>query len=205
MCGIVGIVCRPSTRPVPTADEILAGLDAALAARPDVGAVAEQVGLTDALLRGLPGLLALADHHQLVAQVERRLDELERFAEEVDGQIESGAVGADDIERASAMLVALRDACWALRNDRLRTARAVSSLAGRDASVGAMAGYLAVQRALSALDRLEVRGRDSAGLHLFVWNHGLDESEPAVAELVAARSTDPLYQSESVRWNDGCL
>ena len=56
--------------------------------------------------------------------------------------------------------------------------REVSLLAGRDASVGAMAGYLAVQRALSAIDRLEVRGRDSAGLHLFVWNHGLDESDP---------------------------
>ena len=58
---------------------------------------------------------------------------------------------------------------------------------------------------LSAIDRLEVRGRDSAGLHLFVWNHGLDESDPSVAGLVAERGADPLYQSESVRWIDGCL
>ena len=205
MCGIVGIVSRPPTLPVPTADEIVAGLDAALAARPDVAAVAAAVDAIDARLRGLPGLLALADHHELVSRVESRLDELEAFADEVDDEIEAGVVGVDEIEAASARLVALRDATWAIRHDRLRTAREVSLLAGRDASVGAMAGYLAVQRALSAIDRLEVRGRDSAGLHLFVWNHGLDESDPSVGGLVAGRDTDPLYQSESVRWIDGCL
>ena len=205
MCGIVGVVSRPPTLPVPTADEIIGGLDAALAARPDVAAVAAAVAATDVRLRGLPGLLALADHHELVSRVESRLDELEAFADHVDHQIESGIVHADDIEGASATLVDLRDATWAIRHDRLRTAREVSLLAGRDASVGAMAGYLAVQRALSAIDRLEVRGRDSAGLHLFVWNHGLDESDPTVAGLVVERGADPLFQSESVRWIDGCL
>ena len=205
MCGIVGIVSRPPTLPVPTADEIVAGLDAALAARPDVSAVAVAVDAVDVRLRGLPGLLALADHHELVSRVESRLDELEAFADDVDGQIEVGIVSADEIEAASARLVALRDSTWAIRHDRLRTAREVSKLAGRDASVGAMAGYLAVQRALSAIDRLEVRGRDSAGLHLFVSNHGLDESDPSVGWLVAERGADPLYQSESVRWIDGCL
>jgi glucosamine--fructose-6-phosphate aminotransferase (isomerizing) len=205
MCGIVGIVSRPTTRPVPSADEIIAGLDAALGARPDMAAVVVAVDVVDARLRGVPGLLALADHHELVSRVESRLDELEAFADEVDGQIEAGVVSVDEIESASARLVALRDASWAIRHDRLRTAREVSLLAGRDASVCAMAGYLAVQRALSAIDRLEVRGRDSAGLHLFVWNHGLDESDPGVAGLLAGRGTDPLYQSESVRWIDGCL
>ncbi|HEX4983979.1 MAG TPA: glucosamine-6-phosphate synthase, partial [Ilumatobacteraceae bacterium] len=160
---------RPPTVPVPTAAEIVSGLDVALAARPDVASVAVAVAATDVRLRGLPGLLALADHHELVSRVESRLDELEAFADEIDDQIESGILGADDIESASASLVALRDASWAIRHDRLRTAREVAKLAGREASVGAMAGYLAVQRALSAIDRLEVRGRDSAGLHLFVW------------------------------------
>jgi glutamine---fructose-6-phosphate transaminase (isomerizing) len=205
MCGIVGIVSRPPTLPVPTADEIVTGLDAALAARPDVSAVALAVDSVDVRLRGLPGLLALADHHELVSRVESRLGELEAFADDIDGQIEAGIVGVDEIEAASARLVALRDATWAIRHDRLRTAREVSMLAGRDASVGAMAGYLAVQRALSAIDRLEVRGRDSAGLHLFVSNHGLDESDPSVRGLVAERGADPLYQSESVRWIDGSL
>jgi glucosamine--fructose-6-phosphate aminotransferase (isomerizing) len=61
-----------------------------------------------------------------------------------------------------------------------------------------------VQVALSALDRLEVRGRDSAGLHLMVWGHGLDLTEPAIAPLVAARR-DLLFGSGSVRAHDGVL
>ena len=52
---------------------------------------------------------------------------------------------------------------------------------------------------MSALDRLEVRGRDSAGLHVLVTGHGLDLSDPTIARLVAERSTDPLFTSGSVR------
>ena len=48
----------------------------------------------------------------------------------------------------------------------------------RDASPVAVAAFTSVQQALSALDRLEVRGRDSAGLHLLVRGHGLDLDRP---------------------------
>ena len=63
----------------------------------------------------------------------------------------------------------------------------------------ARAGYLAIQQALSAIDRMEVRGRDSAGIHVFVWHHGLDLDDPAVAADLAARGGDPLFQSGSAR------
>ena len=63
-------------------------------------------------------------------------------------------------------------------------------LAGRDAGEGALAAYLAIQQAFSALDRLEVRGRDSAGIHVFVHDHGLDLSDAAVqAPLASGRKT----------------
>ena len=88
---------------------------------------------------------------------------------------------------------------WAIRKDRLRTAAAVADLAGRDAGEAALAGFTAVQLALSAIDRLEVRGRDSAGLHLFVWDHDLDLTEPELAERLARRSADPLFPSGAVR------
>ena len=49
----------------------------------------------------------------------------------------------------------------------------------RDASrAAAIEAFTSVQVALSAIDRLEVRGRDSAGLHLFVRDHGLDLESP---------------------------
>ena len=78
-------------------------------------------------------------------------------------------------------------------------------MVGRDSTVAAVAGYLAVQQSLSALDRLEVRGRDSAGLHLFVWNHGLSVSDPVVRRMLAERNTDPLFQNGSVRVAGQCL
>ena len=44
-----------------------------------------------------------------------------------------------------------------------------------------------------------MRGRDSAGIHLLVRDHGLDLESPAVAAQLAARSSDPLFASTSVR------
>ena len=64
-----------------------------------------------------------------------------------------------------------------------------------DIGDAALEAYWAIYVALSAIDRLEVRGRDSAGLHLLVTGHGLDPSDPEIA----ARATDPLFRSGSVR------
>ena len=87
MCGIVGIVSRPSSRPTPTGTELLGGLDAALAARGDVLAVAAAAGAVDAALRGVPGVLALVEHHELVAAITARLDQLDAYAAEVDAEL----------------------------------------------------------------------------------------------------------------------
>ncbi len=62
--------------------------------------------------------------------------------------------------------------------------------------VAAVQGYLSIQQALSAIDRLEVRGRDSAGLHVFVWNHDIEPE--VVAAIVDERGVDPLFQSRTV-------
>src|SRR4029079_9198748 len=50
-----------------------------------------------------------------------------------------------------------------------------------------------------------VRGRDSAGLHLFVWDHGLSPSDPVVRRMLAERQTDPLFQNGSVRVAGPCF
>ena len=87
----------------------------------------------------------------------------------------------------NAALVRLKDAVWAVGHDRLRTARAVADLCGSDLAASAIEAFTSVQVALSALDRLEVRGRDSAGLHLFVHHHGLDLDDPAIVRLLDVR------------------
>ncbi len=209
MCGIIGIVSRPPTRATPAAADLIAGLDRAIDAMSstpsDVVAATGRAGSVDEALRGLPGVLALVGHVDVVAAITSRLDQLDAATSEIERGLDANAeqLGADDLERANAELIDLKDALWAIRHDRLRTARQVEALAGRDAPVSALSGYLAVQQAFSAIDRLEVRGRDSAGLHVFVWGHDIDAG--SLATLVAERGTDPLFQSGAVVEAGDCL
>jgi glucosamine--fructose-6-phosphate aminotransferase (isomerizing) len=203
MCGIIGVVSRAPRRPVPTAAEILGGLDTALERRGDPRAVTAAARDVDAALHGVPGVLALADRHDLVAAITARLDQLDAYAADVDATLAAAAPGLDldELEAASAASIELRDVLWAIRRDRLRTAQEVSLLAGRGAGPAALAGYLAIQQALSAIDRMEVRGRDSAGLHVFVWGHDL-AADPAVAAMLSTRAADPLFADGSARLID---
>ena len=202
MCGIVALVSRPSTRPVPSADQILSLLDDANR-QVDFGAMATILQSANELLKGVPGVRALLDQRELTAAVSARLDRVDAVIEAEEVALESSPLPVDELERRAAQLIVLRDAAWQIRNDRLRTAEAVLDLSGRDANPGSIAAYLMLQQSFSVLDRLEVRGRDSAGVHLFVWNHGLDRSDAAIAGLLAERASDPLFQNRSVRWIDG--
>ncbi|MEM1332781.1 MAG: glucosamine-6-phosphate synthase, partial [Actinomycetota bacterium] len=202
MCGIIGVVSRPPTRGVPSAENLLGGLDTALDARPDLVAVAEAIRVVDRALLGVPGVRALIGAPDLVAGLSARLDELEVFAAGREAELddEPGALTADELERENARLIAVKDALWAIRHDRFRTAREVEALAGRDARPQVLAAYLVAQQAFSALDRLEVRGRDSAGIHLFVWQHDIDTGTlPAMLD----ERIDPLFESRSVVATDG--
>ena len=209
MCGIIGIVSRPPTRVTPDAADLVTGLDRAVTAisavPTDVVGAAAQVRRVDELLRGLPGVLALAGHVDLVAAITARLDRLDAAASDIEYRLDGNTdrLDADALERANAERIDLKAALWAVRHARLRSAREVEALAGRDAPPSALGGYLAVQQAFSAIDRLEVRGRDSAGLHVFVWGHDIETD--ALATLLAERGTDPLFQSGSVVQADECL
>jgi glucosamine--fructose-6-phosphate aminotransferase (isomerizing) len=202
MCGIVAILTRPAERRPPTPDDVLGALDAAVAAaagQPVVTALSDTAAAAeraDGLLRGVPGVTALVREHGLAAGVLDRLDALDARADAAEAALEAGV--ALDVEAGNAALVRLRDVLWALRQDRLRTAREVAALAGRDAGDAALAGFASVQMALSSLDRLEVRGRDSAGVHLLVHGHGLDLADVRVRSLLTGRADDPLFTSGAV-------
>ncbi|HSP29528.1 MAG TPA: SIS domain-containing protein, partial [Ilumatobacteraceae bacterium] len=209
MCGIIGIVSRPPTRATPGAAELVDGLDRAVAAisstPADVIGATEHARSTDEALRGLPGVLALVSQVDVVAALTARLDQLDAATSDIEHGLDANTdrLDAECLERANAQLIDLKDALWAIRHDRLRTACEVEALAGRDAPVAALAGSLSVQQAFSAIDRLEVRGRDSAGLHVFVWGHDLDDE--SLDALVVERGTDPLFQSGAVVRSGDCL
>jgi len=205
MCGIVAIVSRPSTRPSPTAGEVTEQLDRAVGA-PTLTAAAAILSDLDRLLHGVPGMLTLVGRHELVAGMGARLDQLDGRIADRERELEAGnGLAPEAIEHINAELLTARDSVWALRKDRLLTAKAVGDFAGRDAGTAAIAGFLAIQQALASIDRMEVRGRDSAGLHVMVWNHGLDLADPSMAAVIAQRSADPLFQNGSVRVAGDCL
>ena len=202
MCGIIAVLRRPSGRAVPGSDDVLAPLVAAV----DLLGTADPSRLSDAadllegadrLLGGVPGLLALDRDPSLVGRVTATLAVAPGLLvgfEEVLGE-------STDVEEANAALVRVRDALWSVTRDRLGTHAGVASLrsAAPAPSDAGLAVLLSTQQALSAIDRLEVRGRDSAGLQLTLWDHGLDLADP----VVVARTADPLHRTGSVRVLDG--
>ncbi|NDC26995.1 MAG: glucosamine-6-phosphate synthase, partial [Actinobacteria bacterium] len=202
MCGIIGVVSRPSGRAVPTSAEVLAGLDDAIRTSRDgdVALTANHVGRVDLLLRGDAGLEVLMDNRRLALDITSRLDELDAFAQRSEAELEAASsLSVAEVERRSLDLARLKDANWAIRNDRLRNAVAVFDLAGTGATDSARNAYFSIQQAFAALDRMEVRGRDSAGVHVMVWGHGLEATDSRVAPLLVGRQDDALFTSRSVR------
>lgn len=134
----------------------------------------------------------MAGNREFITALTVRLDQLDPRLADADRRLQQAdaSAGAAVLERRGALVTSLRDAAWSLRHDRIRTARAVDGLAGAGASRSALAAYLSIQQALSAIDRLEVRGRDSAGVHVMVWNHGLSRDDARVDALMRGRHDD---------------
>ena len=199
MCGIIGILSRPGTRQVPTDAEIVALLDAAVAAEHDLGTVADALMAADQLLRGDAGIQALAGNHSLAATIVSRLDVIDALVDSEEARIDSLHVDTSTLDAEVARVSRVRDASWALRRDRLRTADAVHALAGPNAGVTSLMGYLSIQQALSAIDRMEVRGRDSAGISVIVSSPSFASFSRDTEAAIDARKKDPLFTNGSVR------
>ena len=134
MCGIIGIVSRPPTRATPDAADLVDGLDravTAISALPaDVVGAAAQVCRVDELLRGLPGVLALSGHVDLVAAITARLDRLDAAASDIEYRLDSntdrlllldrGRVQADgspfDVLRPETLTAAYRQPVVVMRH-----------------------------------------------------------------------------------------
>src|SRR5207248_5182867 len=212
MCGIIAVLSRPATRPAPDPAWLNeeAGRAAGLVPRPDTADLIARLGDTaavledvDRALRGVPGVQTLVAHPAVVDAVGTALSTVDDGVVTLERWADSGIchLSGADLEAFNEGLIRLKDASWAIGRDRLRTAEAVVDLAGPDAGPAAIAAMHAVQVALSGIDRLEVRGRDSAGLHVLVENHGLDLS--SLPE--RGRMDDPLFTSMAVRTPEGHL
>ena len=210
MCGIIAVVRRPSDRPEPTADEVLTPLREALALVIDRVAggappieqleqTTQLVAAVNLLLRPATGMAALLGNPELSFEVETVIDALNAEILEIDGVLDAGFAGADlELEQLNAAMIDLKDAVWSVARDRLRAAREVAALSNGDVSPAGAIALFSLHQALSAIDRLEVRGRDSAGIQLVVHRHDVDLGDPAVAAEIARRN-DVNFSSGAIR------
>ena len=213
MCGIIAVVRRPSTRATPTSQAVLdlvAGQAALFVSGPDatdtIAGVGARLAEADALLRGVPGLRLLLAEPSLGPALVHYCDELLAAVEQEEQRLEQdGTLSTSQLEARNQALIAVRDGVWAITRDRLRAAEVVSRLNSGAMHTGSLEAFLSIHQALSAIDRLEVRGRDSAGLHVLVHDHALNLDDPVIAAEVARRSGDPNFGTGSVRVVDGVL
>ena len=210
MCGIVGVVQGEESFQPADLDEVLRALDAAHAAMPSapdterLGTTATWIEAAQGGLCGVRGVLTIAYRPDVLAGATSVLDDIWSRVETIESVLDAGgAVG--DVETLNRAIVRLKDAVWKVRRDCLRTASVALDLAGRDAAPHTVALFGQIEIALSAIDRLEVRGRDSAGIAVFVRGHGLDLTTAPVRTLVNERMADPLLRSGSVREHGGNL
>ncbi len=210
MCGIIAVLRRPVDRvdlPVgPTVAALEAGVAAVRAAvdapaPADIAAAATHLEQVVTDLHGPRGVRALLTDPTLAGRVRGLGRTLAGAVAELDAALDALVVDADT-EARNAAAVRCKDAAWAIERDRLRTAEAVGGLCARDTGWAAVEACTQIEQALSAIDRLEVRGRDSAGILVLVRGHGLDPADDAVAGLLDGR-LDPLLRSGAVRVVDG--
>ncbi|MHC4819699.1 MAG: glutamine--fructose-6-phosphate aminotransferase, partial [Planctomycetota bacterium] len=140
-----------------TADEGDGGLEAAV--RTCEGIVRD--------LGGLGGIRALLGDGDVLVQPLGRLGEAVVRFEQLLDQRASG-LGTAKVEELNAILTRLKDAHFSLDRDRVANLEKVRGLAGGSCHEGRLRAAYDINVALNALDRLEVRGRDSAGIHVLV-------------------------------------
>ena len=218
MCGIVAIMRRRSARSTPSPDQITSVLaqtfdslspiasESNKVPDPDtIGEVANQLGEVDRLLRGEPGVRALLEHPGLAASVDASISELDGFVAGFEADLVD-RLDTDHIEQLNSALVHLKDVLWAIKRDRLRAAQEIRQLAGGGpVSSNALPWLFSIQQTFSNIDRLEVRGRDSAGIHILVHNVQVDVDSAEFRTLLSGRMSDPQYPDRSVRVLDGAV
>jgi glucosamine--fructose-6-phosphate aminotransferase (isomerizing) len=184
-CGIAGLVAfkapdAPGPGPDPEALEALVETVAAPGA--DRGGAAgfnaeRYLGGAEPLaqlrrrvlaLRRPAGFAAIVADPALAARLERlaarlaeRRDLESRRFDEVSGQLSAG-----DAELMAERIETLSDIAWTLRAELLGNAAKVRRLLPGPADAGALGLMRHVNAVLNSIDRMEVRGRDSAGISL---------------------------------------
>ena len=160
---------------------------------------------TSQLLNGAPGVICLYRNPDLVVEIEDAANKLDLEITDLEQKLDANQVLATaELEILNARLIELKDIAWSVSRDCVNTARVVADLGGAGLSDDGIENYASIALALSALDRLEVRGRDSAGLHVSVVGHGVPRDDQSQTPL-GDRLDNRLFTNGAVRESSGQL
>jgi glutamine---fructose-6-phosphate transaminase (isomerizing) len=123
---------------------------------------------------------------------------LMEWAAELDRLLDTSSTlgwDADSVELVQGVLGQLTDRLYTVLHDRITVAESARALCPGEPTHRCALTYLAIETVLQAVNRLEVRGRDSAGLS--IWVRAAEADTAALADL-AVRRADPLLRSGSV-------
>ena len=213
MCGIIAVLRRRRRRQPPSKDQVLECLDQVRRAtdelnedpRRAVGEAKDALAEAGRLLAGAPGVICLYRNQDLIAAIEDAASKLDAEIGELEERLDAGQfLATDELESLNARLIELKDLAWSVSRDCVNTARSVADLGGADLTDDGIENYASIAMALSALDRLEVRGRDSAGLHVSVTGPEIPREEQLEKSL-GQRLANRLFTNCAVRESDGQL
>lgn len=206
MCGIVAALpVYGDTALTPELVGLLSGLPASPVAAVEIVGDPDRaeklltalLGQVETLLSGLgttaAGALLLCDESVRRA-VSTAATCLSEWADELDRMLDVCAVGWDPeiAEVIQGLLRQLTDRLYGVLHDRVAVAERARALAAAEPTLRSATSYTAIETVLAAIDNLEVRGRDSAGITIWVQLNAADRG-PLAARL--AGRDDPLFRS----------
>jgi len=122
----------------------------------------------------------------------------------------------EEMETINGRLIMMKDICWSLEKDILDNIERTAGLSGSskidDISVEGFRKYMKINFLLNSLDRLEVRGRDSAGIQISLALGGGSSLEKILKTLREKGLYDDFIRrtnggdtiNGSIHFNDGC-
>ena len=209
MCGIIAIARQKSSKVPPLGKDIKveASLDSlgTIKSHEDITKSIHRLLIVKDRLTGAAGINALINDNEFRVYLQGLCTNITESITTFELELVKRGTSSQKLETLNADLTTLKDLIWHIERDRVLVSISVEELLAGRKDDRFIEVFLSIQQILAGLDRLEVRGRDSAGVHLMIQNHGLDFKNPGTIQEIKKRANDPSYKSGSIRVMDNAL
>ncbi|MFH2000455.1 MAG: SIS domain-containing protein, partial [Planctomycetota bacterium] len=177
MCGIFAVLCESSGSAPPSLEDLKNSVSGLFQYKPGHGNPEVALGCMKRVRElcylwvRLEGFLKAFVDAETRLHLEEIIDRLEAWRRHLEAHLETAKnLSQEDRERINELLISGKDSIWQLKEDLLRNIPKVSALLpGADLQeTRAWQSAWALNLILNNIDRLEVRGRDSAGIAAYV-------------------------------------